>query len=149
MTRMQKMTRPRPRAPILTVEHLVTSFNTDAGLVRAVDDVSFTLPRGTVLGLVGESGCGKSVTAFSIMRLLPKPAGIIESGAIRLDETDLLSLPPEEMQRIRGKRIAMIFQEPMTALNPVQRIGRQLLEVFLLHRRNFPSPTDTGKPCPS
>ena len=127
-------TPPDQETPILTVEHLVTSFNTDTGLVRAVDDVSFTLPRSTVLGLVGESGCGKSVTAFSIMRLLPKPAGIIESGAIRLEETDLLSLPPEEMQKIRGKRIAMIFQEPMTALNPVQRIGKQLLEVFLLHR---------------
>jgi ABC-type microcin C transport system duplicated ATPase subunit YejF len=89
---------------------------------------------GSILGLVGESGCGKSVTALSIMRLLPRPAGVIESGSIRLNGTDLVKLPAEEMQRIRGRRIAMIFQEPMTALNPVHRIGRQLLEVFEMHR---------------
>jgi oligopeptide/dipeptide ABC transporter ATP-binding protein len=120
---------------ILQVRHLVTAFDIEeAGRVRAVDDVSFDLKRGTILGLVGESGCGKSVTAFSIMRLLPKPSGVIESGSILLDGRDLVSLPPEEIQHIRGKRIAMIFQEPMTALNPVHRIGRQLLEVFNLHR---------------
>jgi len=119
---------------ILKVKNLVTAFDTEEGRVRAVDDVSFDLKRGSILGLVGESGCGKSVTAFSIMRLLPKPTGIIESGSIQLDGQDLVSLPPEEMHRIRGKRIAMIFQEPMTALNPVHRIGRQLLEVFDLHR---------------
>ena len=104
------------------------------GRVRAVDQVSFTLSPGTILGLVGESGCGKSVTALSIMRLLPRPAGIIESGSVRLGETDLLGLAPEAMQRIRGGSIAMIFQEPMTALNPVHRIGRQLIEVLELHR---------------
>jgi len=127
---------------ILEVQHLTTAFDTEEGRLRAVDDVSFKLQRGTVLGLVGESGCGKSVTAFSIMRLLPKPSGIIESGSILLNGQDLVSLPPEEMQRIRGKRIAMIFQEPMTALNPVHRIGRQLQEVFDLHR---PELTDTEK----
>ncbi len=119
---------------ILRVQHLVTAFNTESGHVRAVDDISFDLHRGTILGLVGESGCGKSVTAFSIMRLLPQPAGRIEGGSIRLEDTDLLSLRPEEMHRVRGERIAMIFQEPMTALNPVHRVGRQLMEVFTLHR---------------
>jgi len=120
--------------PILTVDRLVTTFDTEAGRVRAVDQVSFTLKAGTILGLVGESGCGKSVTALSIMRLLPRPAGIIESGSIRLNGADLVELAPDEMHRIRGRRIGMIFQEPMTALNPVHRIGQQLVEVFDLHR---------------
>jgi oligopeptide/dipeptide ABC transporter ATP-binding protein len=122
------------RDPILlSVDHLVTAFDTDAGRVRAVDDVSFTLRQGTTLGVVGESGCGKSVTALSIMRLLPKPAGLIESGTIRLGTIDITGLPVEEMYRIRGNRIAMIFQEPMTALNPVHRIGRQIMESYELH----------------
>jgi oligopeptide/dipeptide ABC transporter ATP-binding protein len=120
--------------PILTVDHLVSTFDTDTGRVRAVDDVSFSMRAGTILGLVGESGCGKSVTALSIMRLLPRPVGIIESGSIRLNGMDLVRLPADQMQKIRGRRIGMIFQEPMTALNPVYRIGRQLLEVFELHR---------------
>ncbi|MBC2744012.1 MAG: ABC transporter ATP-binding protein [Desulfosarcina sp.] len=120
--------------PILAVNHLVAAFDTEAGRVRAVNDVSFSLEAGTILGLVGESGCGKSVTALSIMRLLPRPTGIIESGSIRLNDTDLVKLAPDQMQRIRGRRIGMIFQEPMTALNPVHRIGRQLVEVFALHR---------------
>ena len=120
--------------PILTVDRLVTTFDTEAGRVRAVDQVSFALKAGTILGLVGESGCGKSVTALSIMRLLPRPAGIIESGSIRLNGADLVELAPDEMHRIRGRRIGMIFQEPMTALNPVHRIGQQLVEVFDLHR---------------
>ena len=119
---------------ILTIEHLVSAFDLESGRLRAVDDVSFALPKGTILGLVGESGCGKSVTALSIMRLLPKPAGVIEQGSIWLEDIDLLKLPVEEMHHIRGNRISMIFQEPMTALNPVHRIGRQLLEVFELHR---------------
>ncbi|MGD9018580.1 MAG: ABC transporter ATP-binding protein [Desulfobacterales bacterium] len=118
---------------LLSVDHLVTAFDTDAGRVRAVDDVSFTLRQGTTLGVVGESGCGKSVTALSIMRLLPKPAGLIESGTIRLGTIDITGLPVEEMYRIRGNRIAMIFQEPMTALNPVHRIGRQIMESYELH----------------
>ncbi len=120
--------------PILRVRHLVTSFDTEEGRVRAVDDVSFDLGAGRILGLVGESGCGKSVTAFSIMRLLPRPSGMIESGSIWLGGQDLLRLEPGAMRAIRGKRIAMIFQEPMTALNPVHRIGRQILEAFDLHR---------------
>ena len=119
---------------ILTVERLVAAFDTENGRVRAVEDVSLALKAGSILGLVGESGCGKSVTALSIMRLLPRPAGVIESGAIHMNGQDLLRLPAEQMQKIRGRRIGMIFQEPMTALNPVQRIGRQLLEVFEMHR---------------
>ncbi len=127
---------------LLTVEHLVTAFQTEAGSVRAVDDVSFTLRKKATLGLVGESGCGKSVTALSIMRLLPRPAGRIESGTIRLGDTDITRLPVEEMYRIRGNRIAMIFQEPMTALNPVHRIGRQIREAYELH---FPDMTEADR----
>jgi oligopeptide/dipeptide ABC transporter ATP-binding protein len=123
--------------PILAVERLVAAFDTESGRVRAVDQVSFELKSGTILGLVGESGCGKSVTALSIMRLLPRPSGVIESGSIRLDGKDLVKLAPDAMQGIRGRRIGMIFQEPMTALNPVHRIGRQLLEVFALHRQDI------------
>ncbi len=120
--------------PILTVDRLVATFDNEAGQVRAVDEVSLMLKTGTILGLVGESGCGKSVTALSIMRLLPRPAGVIASGSIRLDGMDLVELAPDQMQRIRGRRIGMIFQEPMTALNPVHRVGQQLVEVFALHR---------------
>ena len=119
--------------PQLQVDGLATEFTTEQGLARAVDDVSFELTAGETLGIVGESGCGKSVTALSIMRLLPKPAGRIVSGTVVFQGQDLVSLPPEAMHKIRGKRIAMIFQEPMTALNPVYRIGRQLGETLALH----------------
>jgi oligopeptide/dipeptide ABC transporter ATP-binding protein len=128
------MLRMHAGEPLLTIDRLVAAFDTESGRVRAVDGVSFSIKAGTIVGLVGESGCGKSVTALSIMRLLPKPAGFIESGRILLDGTDLVQLPAQQMQQIRGRRIAMIFQEPMTALNPVHRIGRQLLEMFSLHR---------------
>lgn len=127
--------------PLLKVENLNTSFNTEAGTVRALDNVGFSLEKGKILGIVGESGCGKSVTALSIMRLLPKPAGRIDSGRILYKGTDLLQLPPERMHTIRGKGISMIFQEPMTALNPVHRIGKQLKEVYRLH---FPEMTGNG-----
>lgn len=127
---------------ILSAEHLVSAFDTEAGRVRAVDDVSFSLREGTTLGLVGESGCGKSVTALSIMRLLPKPAGFIESGTIRMGETDITGLPVDEMYKIRGNRISMIFQEPMTALNPVHRIGRQIMESYELH---FPDMSEADR----
>ncbi len=127
------------RDPLLQVNRLVTAFVTETGTIRAVDDISFSLPRGSTLGLVGESGCGKSVTALSVMRLLPKPMGRIESGEILFDGTDIARLPADEMHHIRGNRISMIFQEPMTALNPVHRIGRQLGEVFRLH---FPDMND-------
>ncbi|MCC5839744.1 MAG: ABC transporter ATP-binding protein [Opitutales bacterium] len=121
--------------PILRVRNLATAFDTDGGRVTAVDGVSFDVPRGKTLGIVGESGCGKSVTAMSIMRLLPRPSGVILGGEVLLDGTDLLQLSLDEMRKVRGKRVSMIFQEPMTALNPVHRIGRQLSEVFLLHEK--------------
>ena len=118
---------------ILEVNDLVTAFDTEAGRIRAVDRVSFKVGKGRTLGVVGESGCGKSVTALSIMRLLPNPAGEIEQGEIRFEGKDIVRLPAEEMQKIRGRKISMIFQEPMTALNPVHRIGKQIGEVFRLH----------------
>ena len=118
---------------ILEVKNLVTAFDTEGGRIRAVDDVSFHIKKQQTLGLVGESGCGKSVTALSIMRLLPKPTGIIESGQILFNGSDLVQLPAERMHEIRGKRISMVFQEPMTSLNPVHRIGKQVGEVYRLH----------------
>ncbi len=118
---------------ILEVRDLVTAFDGDAGRMTAVDGISFDVPRGKTLGIVGESGCGKSVTAFSITRLLPQPHGKILGGSIRFEGHDLVTLPLDEMQKIRGNDISMIFQEPMTALNPVQTVGRQLAEAILLH----------------
>jgi len=126
---------------ILTVQNLVTSFQTEDGRIRAIDDVSFELKENQILGIVGESGCGKSVTALSIMRLLPKPSGIIESGKIILKDIDILRLPAEKMHEIRGNHISMIFQEPMTALNPVHKIGKQLAEIFHLHFPDMPKAT--------
>ncbi len=119
--------------PLLQVKHLATEFDTDQGIARALDDISFEIKAGETLGIVGESGCGKSVTSLSIMRLLPKPAGQIVNGEVIFDGQDLLQLPAEDMHNIRGNRIAMIFQEPMTALNPVYKIGRQLNETLALH----------------
>jgi len=119
--------------PLLQVRDLITAFDTDGGLIRAVDEVSFDIGRGRTLGIVGESGCGKSVTAMSLVRLLPQPAGKILQGEVRFKGRDLTRLRPEELRKIRGKEIGVIFQEPMTALNPVQRIGKQLAECFLLH----------------
>ena len=119
--------------PLLRVRQLAVGFKTDDGLLRAVDDVSFEIAPGRTLGLVGESGCGKSVTALSLMRLLPQPAGQILGGEILFEGRDLLTLPLSKMHRIRGARIGMVFQEPMTALNPVHTIGRQLSEVYRTH----------------
>jgi oligopeptide/dipeptide ABC transporter ATP-binding protein len=118
---------------ILKVNDLTTSFDTEDGRVEVLDKISFDLHRGETLGIVGESGCGKSVTAFSIMRLLPKPSGEIDSGEIIYKGQNILSMDISDLHKIRGRRIAMIFQEPMTALNPVHRIGKQLNEVFRLH----------------
>ena len=118
---------------ILQVKNLVTAFDTEGGRIRAVDDVSFEIKKQQTLGIVGESGCGKSVTALSIMRLLPQPTGVIESGQILFNGSDLVKLPANKMHEIRGKRISMVFQEPMTSLNPVHRIGKQLGEVYRLH----------------
>ena len=119
--------------PILSVRNLSAGFDTDAGRVVAVDGVSFDLHRGETLGIVGESGCGKSVTAFSIMRLLPQPSGRILSGEVCYGGRDLVSAPEELLRTLRGRKIAMIYQEPMSALNPVHNIGRQLSESMLLH----------------
>ena len=118
---------------ILKVEDLVTSFQTEGGKVTAIDGVSFQVRKGRTLGVVGESGSGKSVTSLSIMGLLPKPAGKVESGLIEYQGKNLATLDIEEMYKVRGNKISMIFQEPMTALNPVKKIGKQLTEVFELH----------------
>ncbi len=119
--------------PVLEVEDLQTYFYTRGGLVKAVDGVSFQLRRGETLAIVGESGCGKSVTALSLMRLVADPPGRIVSGAVRLDGHDLTRLDAAAMRQIRGKEISMIFQEPMTSLNPVLTIGRQIREALTLH----------------
>lgn len=121
-------------APLLQVRDLAVGFDTDHGLVRAVDEISFDVQAGQTVGLVGESGCGKSVTALSLMRLLPQPAGKILGGQILFEGRNLLDLPIAEMHHIRGARIGMVFQEPMSALNPVQTIGRQLTEVYRVHQ---------------
>jgi peptide/nickel transport system ATP-binding protein len=123
-----------PSDILLEVRDLVTAFDTDAGRVTAVDGVSFKVCRGSTLGIVGESGCGKSVTALSIVQLLPRPMGRTLSGQVLFEGEDLLQAPPERLHQVRGGRIGFIFQEPMTALNPVHRIGRQLAEVFLTHQ---------------
>jgi oligopeptide/dipeptide ABC transporter ATP-binding protein len=120
---------------LLEIRNLHTYFKTDEGLARAVDGVDLIVPGGQTLGLVGESGCGKSVTALSIMRLIPDPPGRIVQGEIMLEGRDLLKLTEHEMRTVRGKTIAMIFQEPMTALNPVYRIGSQMAEVIQLHQK--------------
>ena len=119
---------------LLEVDNLVTEFDTDEGRVRAVDGVSFSVEAGQTVGIVGESGCGKSVTALSIMRLLPQPMGQIAGGTLHFQGRNLVDLPLEQMHKIRGNDISMVFQEPMTALNPVHTIGKQLTEVMLLHR---------------
>jgi oligopeptide/dipeptide ABC transporter ATP-binding protein len=119
---------------LLDVKNLHTSFYTDEGIVKAVDDVSFSLKQGEVLGVVGESGCGKSVTALSIMGLIASPQGRITQGKIHFEDQDLLTLSEQEMQQIRGNRIAMIFQEPMTSLNPVFSVGFQISEAVLIHQ---------------
>jgi len=118
---------------VLDVRDLTTVFRTDEGVVRAVDGVSFSLDEGATVGIVGESGSGKSVTNLSILRLIPDPPGRIESGQIRLKDVDLLTLSKEEMRRVRGRRVAMIFQDPMTSLNPLLTIGRQMTEVLEVH----------------
>ena len=119
---------------LLDVQALKTYFYTFYGVARAVDDVSFQLAPGEVLGLVGESGCGKSVTAQSVLRLVPDPPGKIVHGRVLFDGRDLLAITMGEMRRIRGKRISMIFQEPMTSLNPVYTVGDQIGEMFSLHQ---------------
>jgi peptide/nickel transport system ATP-binding protein len=120
---------------LLEIEDLVTEFRTEHGTVRAVDGVSFEIPRRKTLGVVGESGCGKSVTALSVMRLIADPPGRIAGGKIKYDGKDLLGLDEPSMRKIRGNRIAMIFQEPMTSLNPVFTVGDQVAEAVRLHQK--------------
>ena len=126
--------RPAAAPPLLEVRDLHTVFALEEGAVRAVDGVSFALERGRVLGLVGESGCGKTMTALSLMRLVPPPGRIVD-GQVRLEGRDLLRLPEREMRGVRGAGLAMIFQEPMTSLNPVFTVGSQIAEAIRLHRR--------------
>ena len=119
--------------PLLRVENLRTYFHTAAGLARAVDGVSFSIARGETLGVVGESGCGKSVTALSMLRLVQPPGRIEQGSHIWFEGRDLLTASDEEIRRVRGNRIAMVFQEPMTALNPVFTVGDQIAEVARVH----------------
>ena len=119
---------------LLAVESLTVAFESEAGPRRVVEETSFALEAGRTLGLVGESGCGKSVTAMSIMRLLPSPPSRVLGGRIEFEGADLLALTPEKMRAIRGNRIGMVFQEPMTSLNPVLSVGFQVEEVLRLHR---------------
>jgi oligopeptide/dipeptide ABC transporter ATP-binding protein len=123
--------------PLLSLRNLRTVFHTPEGRVDAVDGVSFRIDPGETLGVVGESGCGKSVTALSILRLVPDPPGKIAGGEILFEGKDLLKLPMPEMRKIRGNDIAMIFQEPMTSLNPVFTIGSQIAEAIELHQKNL------------
>jgi peptide/nickel transport system ATP-binding protein len=120
--------------PILVLERLEVAFATPDGVTRAVDDVSWSLRRGEILGIVGESGCGKSVTALSVMGLVPCPPGQIEARSIRLQGQELVGLDESAMRRLRGNVVSMVFQEPMTSLDPVMRIGRQIAEPMVLHQ---------------
>ncbi len=129
----RKRRKERGERPLLEVKNLHTSFYTRDGVVRAVDGIDFHVDRGEIMGLVGESGCGKSVTSLSIMRLVAKP-GRIEAGEILFDGQDLLKLPDDEMRKIRGDRISMIFQQPTSSLNPVWDVGKQIEEVLRIHR---------------
>ncbi|MEB3329008.1 MAG: ABC transporter ATP-binding protein [Candidatus Sericytochromatia bacterium] len=121
--------------PLLKVSGLKTHFFTEEGVVKAVDGVDFEIPRGGILGIVGESGCGKSITSLSIMRLVAEPQGRIVDGQILFNGQDLLQLPADKMREIRGNRIALISQDPMTSLNPVLTVGDQIMEAIILHQR--------------
>ena len=119
---------------LLEVNHLSVAFETGRGLSTAVDDISFVIPRGSCVGIVGESGCGKSVTAMSLVRLLPQPVGRIIGGEILFDGDDVVKMPHSRLHELRGGRVGVIFQEPMSALNPVHTIGDQIAESLMLHR---------------
>ena len=120
--------------PVLDVSDLRTWFHTREGIARAVDGVDFSLNPGEVLGVVGESGCGKSVMSLSVMGLVPKP-GRVESGKVIFKGRDLLKMRPRQLEKIRGEEISMIFQQPQSSLNPVQRAGYQIAEVFAIHQK--------------
>jgi oligopeptide/dipeptide ABC transporter ATP-binding protein len=122
-------------APLLSVERLAISFPAEGGRVKVVDRVAFNIAAGETLALVGESGCGKSISALAIMRLVPRPGLVEATSSIRFDGRDLLSLPVDEMRKLRGAKIGMIFQEPMTSLNPVVKVGAQVREAIQLHQR--------------
>ena len=135
--RSEMLLRPRRATAgdlVLEVRDLETNFATEDGLVRAVDGVSFEVYRGEVLGIVGESGCGKTVTSLSVMGLLPEPAGRVTGGELLFQGTDLLKLSKRRRRELRGDRMSMIFQDPLTALNPVHRVGRQISEIIRVHR---------------
>ena len=119
---------------LLQVENLATHFDTRQGTVRAVDGVSLSLKKGETLGIVGESGSGKSVTCYSLLRLIPEPPGKIVSGKAIFDGEDLLRMTKRDLNRVRARKISMIFQDPMTSLNPYMRIGAQLIEPLLIHK---------------
>lgn len=125
----------RERKPILQIKDLVVEFKTEKGIIRAVDKISFDVREGEPVGIVGESGCGKSVTALSILNLIPNPPGRIASGSIKLDGIEIVSQSESQMRRIRGNAASMIFQEPMTALNPVYSVGNQMIEVIRVHQK--------------
>lgn len=126
---------PSPLLPVLAVDNLRTHFQTDAGPARSVDGITFSIAAGETLAIVGESGCGKTVTALSILQLIPRPPGEFVSGEIRFEGRDLLKVSPQELRAIRGGQIGMIFQEPATSLNPVYTIGSQIGEAIRLHRK--------------
>ncbi|MDI1267450.1 MAG: ABC transporter ATP-binding protein [bacterium] len=123
---------------LLEVRGLKTHFETDRGLFRAVDGISFSVPKGRTIGLVGESGCGKSVTSLSVMGLVPSPPGKVEAEAVLFGNRDVLKLSPDERRKLRGGQMSMIFQEPMTSLNPVHTIGHQIIEAILAHTAMSP-----------
>ena len=123
-----------PEKPLLTINNLTVEFDSDEGVVHAVNDVSFDIALGEAVGLVGESGCGKSVTCMSIPRLVPSPPGRTVSGQILFNGQDLVGMPVEQLRKVRGAEIGVIFQEPMTALSPLHRVGEQLREAIRLHR---------------
>jgi len=123
------------QTPLLSVKNLEVEFSTERGIIRAIDNVSFDVMPGETLGLVGESGCGKSVTSLAVLGLIPSPPGRITGGSIKLNGRELVGLPESEYRRIRGSEISMIFQEPMTALNPVFRISNQMIDVLVRHQK--------------
>ena len=123
---------------LLEVRDLRTHFATDRGLFRAVDGISFSVPRGRTIGLVGESGCGKSVTSLSVMGLVPSPPGKVEAEAVLFGNRDMLKLAADERRKLRGGKMSMIFQEPMTSLNPVHTVGQQIVEAILAHTQMSP-----------
>jgi oligopeptide/dipeptide ABC transporter ATP-binding protein len=128
------MTESTPK-PVLRIRDLVVEFKTETGVIRALDKISFEVMAGESLGIVGESGCGKSVTALSILKLIPSPPGRIAEGSIELDGIDVVSQPEHAMRKVRGALASMIFQEPMTALNPVYTIGNQMVEIIRVHQK--------------